>query len=159
MFTVTKDLILPSTTTGSFPRPRWFDVSMWGKPLDTCMLDVRFREKLQDALAVVVSDQERAGLDILTSGDFHCDEDLAGRSWHHYPIQRWAGLEGDYLQAEETRSDFVAVTETEGDVTRGKTVGSVTATKSHGWSLRAVEARRPASTIFSSVAFGIGSGL
>ncbi len=107
MFTVTKDLILPSTTTGSFPRPRWFDVSMWGKPLDTCMLDVRFREKFQDALAVVVSDQERAGLDILTSGDFHCDEDMAGRSWHHYPIQRWAGLEGDYLQAEETRSDWL----------------------------------------------------
>jgi 5-methyltetrahydropteroyltriglutamate--homocysteine methyltransferase len=59
MFTVTKDLILPSTTTGSFPRPRWFDVSLWGKPLD-----------------------------VLTTGDFHCDEDLAGRSWHHYPLQR-----------------------------------------------------------------------
>ena len=67
MFTVTADLMLPSTVTGSFPRPRWFDVSMWGKPLDTCMLDVRFREKFQDALAVVVSDQERAGLDILTT--------------------------------------------------------------------------------------------
>src|ERR1022692_103953 len=39
MFTATADLILPSTTTGSFPRPRWFDVSMWGRPLDTCMLD------------------------------------------------------------------------------------------------------------------------
>ena len=51
MFTVTKDLILPSTVTGSWPRPRWFDVSMWGKPLDTAMMDVRFREKLQDALA------------------------------------------------------------------------------------------------------------
>jgi predicted PurR-regulated permease PerM len=34
------------------------------------------------------------------------------------------------LVAEETRSDFVAVTETEGVVTRGKTVGSVTAKKS-----------------------------
>ena len=39
--------------TGSWPRPRWFDVSMWGTPLDTCMMDVRFREKFQDALAVV----------------------------------------------------------------------------------------------------------
>lgn len=38
----------------------------------------------------------------------------------------------DRLVAEETRSDFVAVTETEGDVTRGKTVGSVTATKTFG---------------------------
>ncbi len=45
MFTAAADLILPSTTTGSFPRPRWFDTSMWGRPLDTCMLDVRFREK------------------------------------------------------------------------------------------------------------------
>ena len=44
MFTATADLILPSTTTGSFPRPRWFDISMWGRPLDTCMLDVRFRD-------------------------------------------------------------------------------------------------------------------
>src|SRR5215469_8879328 len=50
MFTATADLILPSTTTGSFPRPRWYDVSMWGRPLDTCMLDVRFREKFQDAM-------------------------------------------------------------------------------------------------------------
>src|SRR5437660_710520 len=83
-----------STTTGSFPRPRWFDVSMWGRPLDTCMLDVRFREKFQDAMAVVISDQERAGLDILTHGDLHVDEDMAGRAWHHYPLQRWAGFAG-----------------------------------------------------------------
>jgi len=47
---------------------------MWGESLDTCMMDVRFREKIQDALAVVISDEERAGLDILTHGDYHCDE-------------------------------------------------------------------------------------
>ena len=105
--TVTKDLILPSTVTGSWPRPRWFDTSMWGKSLDTCMLDVRFREKFQDALAVVLADEERAGLDILTHGDFHCDEDFAGRSWHHYPLQRWTGFEGDYLQSEDTRSPWL----------------------------------------------------
>src|ERR1700722_6895587 len=35
----------------------------------------------------------------------------------------------DRLIAEETRSEFVAVTETEGDVTRGQTVGSVTEKK------------------------------
>lgn len=107
MFTATRDLVLPATTTGSWPRPRWFDLSMWGRPLDTCMMDVRFREKLQDALAVVVSDQERAGLNILTHGDFHLDEDMAGRSWHHYPLQRWTGLEGDHLQSEKTRSPWL----------------------------------------------------
>ena len=82
MFTVTANTILPCTITGSWPRPRWFDDSMWGRPLDTCMMDVRFREKFQDALATVLSDQERAGLDILTHGDLHCDDDMAGRSWH-----------------------------------------------------------------------------
>jgi hypothetical protein len=90
MSTVTQDFMLPSTVTGSWPRPRWFDVSMRGRPLDTCMLDVRFCEKSQDAMAVVASDQERAGLDMLSHGDFHCDEDMAGRSWHHYPLQRCA---------------------------------------------------------------------
>jgi 5-methyltetrahydropteroyltriglutamate--homocysteine methyltransferase len=70
-------------------------------------LDVRFREKFQDALAVVISDEERAGLDILTHGDYHCDEDLAGRAWHHYPLQRWAGVEGDFMQSAEGRSEWL----------------------------------------------------
>lgn len=107
MFTATADLILPSTVTGSWPRPRWFDMSMWGRSIDTCMMDVRYRELFQDALAVVVSDQERAGLDILTHGDYHCDEDMAGRAWHHYPLQRWAGFAGDELQPEETRAPWL----------------------------------------------------
>lgn len=107
MFTTTNNTILPCTVTGSWPRPRWMDVSMWGKPLDSCMMDTRFREKFSDALSVVISDQERAGLDILTHGDLHCDDDMAGRSWHHYPLQRWAGFEGDYLQSEETRSPWL----------------------------------------------------
>jgi 5-methyltetrahydropteroyltriglutamate--homocysteine methyltransferase len=80
---------------------------MWGRPIDTCMMDVRFREKFLDALAVVLSDQERAGLDILTHGDLHCDDDMAGRSWHHYPLQRWSGLSGDFLQSEKTRASWL----------------------------------------------------
>lgn len=107
MFTVTADRVLPCTITGSWPRPRWMDMSMWGRPLDTCMMDVRFREKFQDAMATLLSDQERAGLDILTHGDLHCDEDFAGRSWHHYPLQRWAGFEGDHLQSWATRSPWL----------------------------------------------------
>ncbi|HNQ73888.1 MAG TPA: cobalamin-independent methionine synthase II family protein [Verrucomicrobiota bacterium] len=107
MLTITADKILPCTITGSWPRPHWFDMSMWGRPLDTCMMDVRYRERFQDALATVLSDQARAGIDILTHGDLHCDDDMAGRSWHHYPIQRWSGFSGDYLQSEETRSPWL----------------------------------------------------
>jgi 5-methyltetrahydropteroyltriglutamate--homocysteine methyltransferase len=61
------------------------------------MLDIRFREKFQDAMAVVISDRERSGLDILSHGDLHVDEDLAGAR-HHYPLQRWAGFGGDHLR-------------------------------------------------------------
>jgi 5-methyltetrahydropteroyltriglutamate--homocysteine methyltransferase len=107
MYTVTKDIQLPCTVTGSWPRPKWFDESMWGRPLDTCMMDTNFREQYQDALATVISDEDRAGLDILTHGDLHCDNDMAGRSWHHYPLQRWAGFDGDHLQSEETRSPWL----------------------------------------------------
>ncbi|MFN0153659.1 MAG: cobalamin-independent methionine synthase II family protein [Gaiella sp.] len=108
MFTATKDLMLPATVTGSWPRPRWFTANMWGRPLDTAMMDPWFREQFTDAHALVVSDQERAGLDILTTGDYHLDEDVAGRSWHHYPLQRWQGLDHEELQTRNTRSPLLS---------------------------------------------------
>ena len=108
MFTATKDLMLPATVTGSWPRPRWYTANMWGRPLDTAMMDPWFREQFTDAHAMVISDQERAGLDILTTGDYHLDEDVAGRSWHHYPLQRWKGLEHEELQTRNTRSPLLA---------------------------------------------------
>ena len=53
MFTATKDLMLPATVTGSWPRPRWYDGGLWGRPLDTALLDVRFREQFLDAHSTV----------------------------------------------------------------------------------------------------------
>ena len=94
--------------TGSWPRPQWFNMSMWGRPLDTAMMDVAYREQLGDALSAVIDDQERAGLDILTHGDFFHDADFAGRSWMHYPLQRWSGFAFDELQTEETRWPLLA---------------------------------------------------
>lgn len=104
MFTATKDVLLPATVTGSWPRPRWYTASMWGRPLDTAMMDPWFREQFTDAHASVVNEQTRAGLDILTTGDYHLDEDVAGRSWHHYPLQRWKGLDHEELQTRNTQS-------------------------------------------------------
>ena len=108
MYTATKNLMLPATVTGSWPRPRWYDGGLWGRPLDTALLDVRFREQFLDAHAVVLAEQERAGLDILTNGDYQLDEDYAGRSWHHYPLQRWTGLEHEELQYEGSRDSLLA---------------------------------------------------
>lgn len=108
MFTATKDLVLPATVTGSWPRPTWYTMGLWGRPLDTAMMDPAYREQFQDALAVVTSEQERAGLDIITNGDYFLDNDFAGRSWHHYPLQRWLGVEYDELQPKDTRSPLLA---------------------------------------------------
>jgi 5-methyltetrahydropteroyltriglutamate--homocysteine methyltransferase len=96
MFTATKDLLLPTAVTGSWPRPRWFGAQLAGRPLSTCMKDVGFREQYTDALSAVIDDQERAGLDILTNGDYHHDDSIGGHLWHRYPLERWRGLEGDY---------------------------------------------------------------
>src|SRR5581483_11529816 len=52
-----------------------------------------YREQLLDAVSVVVGEQERAGLDVVTNGDFHLDPDLAGLSWMRYPLERITGLD------------------------------------------------------------------
>ncbi|MGH7911323.1 MAG: cobalamin-independent methionine synthase II family protein [Candidatus Dormibacteraceae bacterium] len=92
MLTATKDLLLPTTVTGSWPRPSWFDASLYGRPFSSGMADLRYRERFVDAVSSVISDQELAGLDIVTDGDFHLDHDLAGRSWFSYPTERLSGI-------------------------------------------------------------------
>jgi len=95
MFTVTQDVVLPTTVTGSWPRPQWFTENLARRQLSSAMVESAFREQFSDALATVISDQQRAGLDILTTGDYHCDNDFFGRSWANYPLERIDGLEGD----------------------------------------------------------------
>ncbi len=94
MFTATANLVLPTTVTGSWPRPSWFTAGLWGRRLSDALLDLQYREQFLDAVAVVVEEQERAGLDILTNGDYHLDPDLAGLSWIRYPVERIRGFAG-----------------------------------------------------------------
>ena len=92
MLTATKDLVLPTTVTGSWPRPSWFTGNLLERPFSTGMGDVAYREQFVDAVSSVLADQELAGLDILTNGDYHLDADLAGRSWFSYPSERFEGI-------------------------------------------------------------------
>src|SRR5690348_18276625 len=87
MFTTTADRVLPTTVTGSWPRPTWFTSGLWGRTLSDALLDISYREQLLDAVSVVVGEQERAGLDIVANGDYHLDPDLAGLSWMRYPLE------------------------------------------------------------------------
>lgn len=106
MFTATADLVLPTTVTGSWPRPRWYNARLDGRPVSTRMKDVVFREQFTDALAVLLDDQERAGLDIVTHGDYFHDEDIGGHQWIRYPLERWKGLQGDYFRVSPELPSF-----------------------------------------------------
>lgn len=94
MYTATKNIVLPTTITGSLPRPGWFTENMGTKPFRVAMADMNFREQYLDNLSSVIRDQERAGLDIVTDGDARFDTDVGGRSWVSYVIQRLEGFSG-----------------------------------------------------------------
>jgi 5-methyltetrahydropteroyltriglutamate--homocysteine methyltransferase len=104
MLTVSKDRALLTTITGSLPRPHWFAANLQGRPFSLAMTDVAFREQYTDAVASYLSDQARAGLDLLTDGDARCDCDVAGRSWFSYAAERLEGLEGHHVGRGRTAS-------------------------------------------------------
>jgi 5-methyltetrahydropteroyltriglutamate--homocysteine methyltransferase len=104
MLTRAKDQPLLTTITGSLPRPHWFVANLQGRPFSLAMTDVVFREQYTDAVASYLSDQTRAGLDLLTDGDARCDCDVGGRSWFGYAAERLHGLEGHHVGRGATAS-------------------------------------------------------
>jgi 5-methyltetrahydropteroyltriglutamate--homocysteine methyltransferase len=92
MFLATKDRPLATTVTGSLPRPHWYTENLSGRVFSNAMSTLTFREQYSDALAVFIKDQERAGLDILVDGDARFDNDVGGRSWFAYVMERLKGI-------------------------------------------------------------------
>ncbi|MBI3025617.1 MAG: hypothetical protein HYY66_08090 [Candidatus Tectomicrobia bacterium] len=45
MYTATKDLKLPTTITGSVPRPAWYTENLRGRPFRVAMAEKNFREQ------------------------------------------------------------------------------------------------------------------
>ena len=61
---------LATTITGSLPRPHWFTENLRGRPFLTAMgSDLSYREQYSDAVAALIADQSRAGLDIVSDGE------------------------------------------------------------------------------------------
>jgi len=104
MLTVSKDRPLLTTITGSLPRPHWFVANLQGRPFSLAMTDIAFREQYTDAVSAYLSDQVRAGIDLLTDGDARCDCDVGGRSWFAYVTERLHGLEGHHVGRGRTAS-------------------------------------------------------
>jgi 5-methyltetrahydropteroyltriglutamate--homocysteine methyltransferase len=93
MLKATAGKILPTTITGSLPRPSWYTENLGTKAFLDAMVISRFREQYVDALSVYLREQEVAGLDIVTDGDCRFDQDVGGQSWTSYPPHHMTGFE------------------------------------------------------------------
>ena len=93
MLKATAGITLPTTITGSLPRPSWYTENLGTKSFLDAMVISRFREQYVDALSVYLTEQEAAGLDIVTDGDCRFDADIGGQSWTSYPPHHMDGFE------------------------------------------------------------------
>src|SRR5262245_10950320 len=93
MFNATADKMLPTTITGSLPRPSWYTENLGRRSFLDAMVTSRFREQYVDTLSVYLREQELAGLDIVTDGDARFDQDIGGQSWTGYPTRHMDGFD------------------------------------------------------------------
>jgi 5-methyltetrahydropteroyltriglutamate--homocysteine methyltransferase len=94
MLRVTANQLLPTTITGSLPRPSWYTENLGLKSFLQAMVETRFREQYEDTLAVYMNEQAIAGLDIFTDGDVRFTQDIGGQSWTSYPPFHMSGFDG-----------------------------------------------------------------
>ncbi len=100
MFKASSGIVLPTSIIGSLPRPAWFTASIGLRSFLECMVNSRFREQYEDAVSSHLRAQELAGLDILTDGDAHYDEQVGGMSWQSYPITHMDGMSNEPVLAQ-----------------------------------------------------------
>jgi 5-methyltetrahydropteroyltriglutamate--homocysteine methyltransferase len=93
MLRATKDIMLPTTITGSLPRPAWYTENLGTRTFLDAMVTNQFRDQYTDAVMLYLKQQELAGLDIVTDGDAHFDADVGGMSWTSYPPRHMDGFD------------------------------------------------------------------
>jgi 5-methyltetrahydropteroyltriglutamate--homocysteine methyltransferase len=95
MFKASANVMLPTSIIGSLPRPSWYNATLGSQTFMEAMVNSRYREQYEDAVSVHLRAQEIAGLDIVTDGDAHYDEQVGGMSWQSYPLTHMAGFSKD----------------------------------------------------------------
>ena len=85
--------ILPTTMVGSYPRPDWFRYQLEGRDVLEAFKVARVAEAYEDATAVVLRDQEQAGLDVVADGQMWFDDYNMGiGSFLWYWLERIEGF-------------------------------------------------------------------
>jgi 5-methyltetrahydropteroyltriglutamate--homocysteine methyltransferase len=102
MYTATAGIVLPTTITGSLPRPGWYTENLGRRSFREAMVDRTYREQYLDAASAYIRDQELAGLDIVTDGDCRFDADVGGHNWFSYAPIRMDGFAGAQPYARES---------------------------------------------------------
>jgi 5-methyltetrahydropteroyltriglutamate--homocysteine methyltransferase len=92
MYKASAGVTLPTSIIGSLPRPAWYNAVLGTKSFLEAMVNSRYREQYEDAVSCFLRAQETAGLDILTDGDAHYDEEVGGMSWQSYPLTHMDGF-------------------------------------------------------------------
>jgi 5-methyltetrahydropteroyltriglutamate--homocysteine methyltransferase len=92
MYKASAGVTLPTSIIGSLPRPSWYTAHLGTRSFLEAMMNSRFREQYEDAVSCFLRAQEIAGLDIMTDGDAHYDEQVAGMSWQSYPLTHMDGF-------------------------------------------------------------------
>ena len=92
MYKASANVMLPTSIIGSLPRPSWYTAVLGNKSFLEAMVNSRYREQYEDAVSCFLRAQEIAGLDIVTDGDAHYDEEVGGMSWQSYPLTHMAGF-------------------------------------------------------------------
>ena len=104
MLKASANVMLPTSIIGSLPRPAWYTAALGRKSFLEAMVNSRFREQYEDAVSTFLRAQEMAGLDIVTDGDAHYDEEVGGMSWQSYPLTHMAGFAARARAGRSTRS-------------------------------------------------------
>ncbi|HEY7688923.1 MAG TPA: hypothetical protein VH835_09530, partial [Dongiaceae bacterium] len=68
MYRATDKIVLPTTVTGSLPRPTWYTENLGTRSFLEAMVRRNYREQYEDAVTCYLRDQDLAGLDIVTDG-------------------------------------------------------------------------------------------
>jgi 5-methyltetrahydropteroyltriglutamate--homocysteine methyltransferase len=90
--------LLPTTMVGSYPRPAWFRDQLAGRDVLEAFKVIHHAEAFQDAVRVILRDQEQAGLDILTDGQMWFDDYSMGiGSFLWYWLERIDGFRAEKL--------------------------------------------------------------
>ena len=93
MYKGSAGVVMPTSIIGSLPRPTWFTEQLGKRTFLDAMIDNHYREQYEDAVSVYMGWQTVAGLDIVTDGDAHYDDQVTGFSWQSYAPYRMTGFD------------------------------------------------------------------